>query len=240
MVDFQCPGSSRFKKPEPEDIVCPHCGSDVEIWTDEINTTCPNCKRIVTRSLAPSCFDWCRYAKKCAGDTIYSTYMKNKTLSMRDVILKEMENYFGEDKKRIDHAKKVLKFAEEILKKEQGDWHIVIPVSILHDIGIKEAKKKYGSSGGSYQEKEGPRIAERILLKFGLKRGDVNEICEIIAHHHSPGEIDTMNFKILYDADTLVNFKDEIKNISRKKLPDIIKRTFFTLTAKRIAEKLYC
>ena len=39
----------------------------------------------------------------------------------------------------------------------------------------------------------------KILLETGLKKEDIAEICEMIAHHHSPGKIDTENFRILQD-----------------------------------------
>ena len=56
---------------------------------------------------------------------------------------------------------------------------------------------------------EGPPIAREILTGLGFEKGQVEEICEIIGHHHSPGKINTTNFKILYDAEWLVNLKDE-------------------------------
>ena len=132
-----------------------------------------------------------------------------------------------------------MSFAEELLKTEECDWHIVIPASILHDIGIKEAEKKYGSSAGPYQETEGPAIARGILLKMGLKKGDIEEICDIIAHHHSPGEIDSLNFKVLYDADWLVNLKDEVKTKDKDKLRRIIAKIFLTVTGKELAKKMF-
>jgi len=39
----------------------------------------------------------------------------------------------------------------------------VIPASILHDVGIKAAEEKHGSSAGHFQELEGPEIARKIF-----------------------------------------------------------------------------
>lgn len=237
-IEF-CPGAQKFRQPQPEFIKCPSCGTEVEIWSDEVKATCPKCKKDVTRGEAQSCFDWCKYAKECAGTEVYNKYMKNKAMTIRGCLIKELEEYFGEDKKRIEHAKKVLSYAEEILKKEKADWHIVIPASILHDVGIKEAEKKYGSSAGHYQEKEGPDIARKILIKLGLRKEDMDEICEIIAHHHSPGKIDTQNFKVLYDADWLVNLRDEVDIKDKVKLKKAIQKIFLTKRGKELAEKTY-
>ncbi len=80
---FECPGSQKFKHPQPETIKCRFCGEGVEIWTDEFQVTCPNCKKKVTRETGQSCLDWCRYAKECVGEDVYVNYMKNKSKDIR-------------------------------------------------------------------------------------------------------------------------------------------------------------
>jgi len=158
--------------------------------------------------------------------------MNTEMFTLRQNLLKELEEYFGDDTKRINHAKKVLGFAEELLKKENADWRIVIPASILHDVGIKVAEQKYGLSLGKLQEKEGPAIARNILMKVGLnKEEEIMEICDIIAHHHSPGKINPQNFEVLYDADWLVNLKDEVDTKNKAKLRKIIEKVFLTHSA---------
>jgi len=236
-MTFKCPGSHGFIQPKPELFKCPHCGEEVEIWTDEIKAVCPNCKRAVMKNSENSCLDWCKYAKECVGEKIYLRYMGNKLVNTKYKLLKELKEYFKDDIKRINHARNVMKFAEEIMEKEKADWHIVIPASILHDIGVKAAEAKYGSSKSCYQEKEGPPIARDILLRMGLKREDIDEICEIIANHHTPGKINTQNFKVLYDADLLVNLSDKLNSYDKKKLKDLINKDFLTRTGKKIAKK---
>lgn len=238
-LDF-CPGSSKFKRPEPENIKCSKCGSEVEIWSDEIQVTCPSCNYKILREFkGASCLDWCKYAKECVGDTTYNKYVKDKAITTKEKMLKELEDYFGTDTKRINHAKKVLDYAEELLRQENADWHIVVPAAILHDVGIKAAEEKYGSNAGHLQEKEGPEIAKKILQKLSLKKEDIEEICTIIAHHHSPGKVDTQNFKVLYDADWLVNLKDEVDTKDKAKLKEVINKVFLTETGRSLAEKIY-
>ena len=170
---------------------------------------------------------------------MYDKYIRNKAVTMKTKLLKELENYFGDDTKRIDHAKKVMNYAEDLLREEKGDLHIIIPTCILHDVGIKAAEEKNGSSAGHYQEKEGPGIARKILLKYGFKKEDIDQICEIIVHHHTPGKVNTNNFKILYDADWLVNLKGEVNVKDKEKFKAIINKAFLTKTGKIIAQKLY-
>lgn len=73
-----CPGAKRFKQPWPEIIKCPFCSAEVEIWTDEAQATCSECKNKVTRQQEQSCLEWCEYARECVGENIYNKYMKNK------------------------------------------------------------------------------------------------------------------------------------------------------------------
>ena len=234
----KCPGQDP-RKARAEGIICSNCGYLAEIFSDEIKVKCPKCQSLICKERLPSCVDWCKAAKECVGEENYKLYTQGKVLFLKDKLIKELEDYFGSDAKRIAHAKKVMEFAEGILKQEKADWNIVMPASILHDVGIKPAEEKYGSNAGYLQEKEGPEIARKILLKLGVKKEDIAEICRIIACHHSPGEIDTINFKVLYDADWLVNLKDELKDSDQEKIGKLIDKVFLTKTGRVMAEGIY-
>lgn len=69
-LNKSCPGSGLLKSPVPETIECPQCHGEVEIWSDEIKTTCPNCKSTVFKERIPSCVDWCKFAEKCVGPDV--------------------------------------------------------------------------------------------------------------------------------------------------------------------------
>ena len=93
-MPFECPGSERFKQPKPEYLKCPSCGEEVEIWSDEVQTACHKCKGRVSRKDSTNCLDWCKYAKECVGTQKYNTYLKNKSIIMKDILIEEMERYF--------------------------------------------------------------------------------------------------------------------------------------------------
>ena len=161
---------------------------------------------------------------------------------MKDIradLTRAMEDYFGGDIRRIDHAHRVTDYAEELLTLEAGDYTVVMAAAVLHDIGIHQAQEKYGSTSGRYQEKEGPPIARRILTRLGFKPEPIEEICTIIAHHHSPGKITTRNFSLLYDADWLVNLRDEYDIQDREKLSKVIERVFLTPSGRALARQTY-
>lgn len=158
---------------------------------------------------------------------------------MRDTLIEEMKKLFGKDQKRIDHALAVLSYAEQIQQSEGGDSLIVSAAAILHDIGIHEAERKYNSPAGKYQEIEGPPIAEEILKRHNVAPEAVEHICRIIANHHSAKDIDTIEFRVLWDADWLVNIPDEFGDASKEKLQQIIDRTFKTDKGRQMAMKQF-
>jgi putative nucleotidyltransferase with HDIG domain len=150
-----------------------------------------------------------------------------------------MKNVFGQDQKRIEHALAVLDYAEQIQNAEGGDPLIVRAAAILHDIGIHEAEHKHGSSAGKYQEIEGPPIADEILEKDDIPAEAIEHICKIIANHHSDKNINTIEFRIVWDADQIVNLRTDSSEVSNEKLQEIIDKRFKTDEGRRIAAELF-
>lgn len=133
--------------------------------------------------------------------------------TLKEALIVELKSFFGEDIRRINHALKVLAFCEEIMEKEKpADKEVVIASAILHDIGIREGERLFNSSAPRYQEELGPPMAREILAKIGMNFLSIQKVCDIIAHHHHPTRYlrnfpdeDPLAFKILVDADLLVN-----------------------------------
>jgi HD superfamily phosphodiesterase len=158
---------------------------------------------------------------------------------MTDRIIEKMIRYFGTDIRRINHALKVYGFASCIARRENlsdNETRIVDIVAVLHDIGIHEAEKKYNSTSGKYQEKEGPEIARNILSDEEIDIETINRICFIIGNHHSYQKIDGLDFQIIVEADFLVNFfEDEMPKHSIESV-----RTYFnTKTGISMIDSIY-
>jgi HD superfamily phosphohydrolase YqeK len=241
---MKCPGTDmKFWKPgDIFDINCPKCGKRVEFFKDEVKRKCRCGHVIVNPKIDFACAEWCPYAEQCVGPIPEEVKAKQKQElreSARERIAFEMKKYFGTDFKRVNHALKAARHAEQILKVEGGNPLVVLGAAFLHDIGIHEAEKKYGSTSGSYQEKEGPPIAREILNRLEIEEEIVEEICDIIGHHHHPREEESLHFQILFEADWLVNIEEEGFSQDREKVERLIGKVFRTATGRKIAEDLY-
>jgi hypothetical protein len=241
---MKCPGQDmRFWKPgDIFDTPCPKCGRRVEFFKDEVKRKCACGHEIVNPKLDFGCAQWCPYAEQCVGTVPEEVKERQKAEQkdlLRERIALEMKKYFGTDFKRVNHATNVARYAEQILKIEGGNPLVIMGAAYLHDIGIHEAERKYGSPSGHYQEMEGPPVAKEILERLNVQKEMIAEICDIIAHHHSPREEESLNFQILFEADWLVIIEEDGISKDRKRLDELIGRVFRTGTGKQMAEKLY-
>lgn len=238
---MRCPGQdSRYWKPEAIfEVPCPKCGTPLEFFKDEPTRRCKKCgHKAVNPRMDFGCAAYCKYAEQCLGDLPPELLAQRQEL-LKDRVAIEMKRFFNKDFKRIGHATKVARYAEQICREEKGDLAIVLAAAYLHDIGIKEAEAKYQSTDGKYQEELGPPIAREILTNLGANPEIIAEVCDIIGHHHHPRAEESTNFKILYDADMIVNLEEskQENKLSPEKLASIIAKKFLTESGRKLAKK---
>lgn len=123
-----------------------------------------------------------------------------------------MIEFFGNDRRRIAHALKVYAYAVTIaelegLSPEKRDMTAM--AALLHDVGVRIAEEKYGSCTFRQQEEMGPAAAAEILSARNIAPAFIDRIKFLIAHHHSPQAGEDIDFRILLEADFLVNFEEE-------------------------------
>jgi hypothetical protein len=68
-----------------------------------------------------------------------------------------------------------------------------------------------------------------------------DEVCDIIGHHHHPRQDETLNFKVLYDADLIANIEDSAKKKepTKEHLEKLIEKNFLTKTGRQRARDLF-
>lgn len=238
---MKCPGQDTryWKLGAIFEAKCPKCGHKVEFFKDDTTRRCKKCgNRFVNPEMDFGCASYCQYAEQCLGN-LPPELLAEKDDLLKDRVAIEMKHYFWKDFRRIGHAANVARYAEQIVREEKGDPAVVLCAAYLHDIGIHEAERKYNSVAARYHEKEGPPIAREILSKLGARAKLIDEVCNIIGHHHHPRDKETLNFKIVYDADLIVNLQERYKDreIERERLSEIIEEKFLTDTGKRLARE---
>jgi len=136
----RCPGMDmKFWKPQDVfEVACPACETAIEFWKDEPVRQCPECSAEVRNPrINLGCAQWCEHAEECLG----SAAAKAEDEPVRNRLISAMKKVFGTDRRRIAHSLLVLKYAEEILEKEDASPQVVIAAAVLHDIGIHQAEK---------------------------------------------------------------------------------------------------
>ena len=239
---MKCPGQdSRYWKPGSIfEAKCPKCGTEAEFFKDDTTRKCKNCgHRFLNPSMDFGCASYCQYAEQCIGDLPPELIAQKENL-LKDRVAIEMKRYFKQDFKRIGHSTRVARYAEKIGKKENGNLAVILPAAYLHDIGIKEAERKHQSTAAKYQEEEGPAVAKDILDGLGARDELVEEVCDIVGHHHHPRSEETVNFKCIYDADMIVNLEEKQKEnpTASDKLEDIIENAFLTENGRHLAKQI--
>ncbi|MEW5909234.1 MAG: HD domain-containing protein [Thermodesulfobacteriota bacterium] len=159
----------------------------------------------------------------------------------------------------IDHVRISARFARLLLKAEGGDEKIVLPAILLHDVGWSAVPAEslvlaYGvrAKGNRFlklnrtHEIQGAAIAKKILFDIGYPGSLISIIAAIIKRHDSGKKADSIEEKIVKDADKLwrfskVGFWEEAKRqgISPMELHEYLSKKyhgwFFTQKALEIA-----
>lgn len=239
---MKCPGQdSRYWKPGAIfEEKCPKCGHIVEFFKDDTARKCHHCDhRFINPKMDFGCASYCEFAEQCLG-TLPPELLAQKEDLLKDRVAIEMKRYFKTDFRRIAHATRVARYAEQIGKAESGNLAVILCAAYLHDIGIHEAERKYNSTAAKYQEQEGPPIARSILEKLEAKEVLIEEVIDIVGHHHHPRDEETINFKVIYDADLIVNLEETQKEEPRdiEKLERVIETSFLTKGGKEKAREI--
>ena len=157
-----------------------------------------------------------------------------------NTVLEKMIEFDAGDPKRIQHFVKVYTFASAIGKGEGLSPHqqeILEIAAILHDIGIHASEEKYGSPAGKYQEIEGPALAKALLKPLGYDEELMDRVAYLIGHHHTYNEVDGIDYRILLEADFLVNSYED--SLSKKSIIAFREKVFETATGKKFLNDMF-
>lgn len=165
---------------------------------------------------------------------------KHYDFNIINEITKDMIDFFKDDTHQINHALKVYGFAKTIGKLENipENKQLALEIAaVLHDIGIPESMRKYGSGIGKYQEVEGPPIAREILKNYKVHDEIKERVYYLIGNHHSYNNIDDIDFQILVEADFFVNIYE--KNLDKDQILSIKNKYFKTISGIELIDSMY-
>lgn len=157
-----------------------------------------------------------------------------------DLLEEKMMLFNRHDPMRIHHLMKVHRFAQMIGRMEHLDEHtqfITECAALIHDIGIRPAEEKFGSSNGKLQEQEGPSYAKKMLKELFFDETDIVRICYLVGHHHTYTSIDGIDYQILVEADFLVNFYED--HLDEHTIQTVYQNIFQTAAGKKLCRLCY-
>lgn len=219
---------------------CPECGHPMEFFKDDATRRCAGCKKkIVNPRMDFGCAAYCKFAEQCLG-TLPEEFVAKRDDLFKDRVAVEMKKYLGTDFKRIGHAAKVANFAEKIGKQEKADLPVILCAAYLYNIGAKNAQEKYGSCEPEDIQKESPAVARELMEKLGAKEELIHQVIELVGcHDHSSGD-DSLNQKVLHDADMLTHMAacEKKNSIDEEEFCIKLDRLFLTSAGNRLARQV--
>jgi len=226
---MKCPGQdSQYWKPGAVfEVKCPKCGNEVEFFRDDPTRKCSKCgHRFLNPGLDFGCASYCQHADQCIGNLPPELLAQKEDL-LKDRVAIEMKRYLRHDFKRVGHAIRVARYAEQIGREEGGNLAVILCAAYLQDLGPGP------------EDREAASLAREILTRLGAKEGLVDEVCDVIARVHEPGENNAIDVKVLHDAAMVAELEEKQKEKTDDEAQPglMIETSFLTESGRRLGEK---
>ena len=216
---MRCPGQDMryWKHDSIFEIKCPYCGNPIEFFKDDSTKRCKNCgKRVPNPKMDFGCAAYCQFAEQCLGD-LPPELMESREDMLKNRVAVEMKKYFKKDFKKISHALKISRYAEQIGKEEGVPLGIVLCAAYLADFDDLDKAKE-------------------ILEKLGAKEELINEVMNILT-----GDVQNKNYEVINDAKIITQIQDDLKDekISKEDAKKLVETKILTETGKKKAKTLF-
>jgi hypothetical protein len=236
---MKCPGQdTRYWKPGAIfEVECPNCGHRAEFFKDESTRRCKICgAKLVNPRMDFGCAAYCKFAEQCLGE------LPPELLAQRDDLLKdriaiEIKRHFKGDSKRIDHATRVAGYAEKIAAEEKGNPAVVLSAAYLCKMGVKEGESEQGAADPQRQYREALQLAREILARVGAREDLIEEVCTILGHQGGVRIEDTVNAKVVHDADLIARLEEQQSEtgMPAETLAECTEESFLSKTGQEMA-----
>ncbi len=197
---MKCPGQDmQFWKPgDIYEVDCPGCGRTVEFFKDDTARRCGHCgHRFANPKMDFGCAAYCPYAEQCIGDLPPEVAAQQENL-LKDKVAIAVKRHFARDFKRIGHASRVARFAEQIAREEKASLAVVLTTAYLLEV-----------DNLAHQSDGEPSVARGILEQVKARPELADQVCELIAHCHRSGNHASVEARIIHDADLLARLEEQ-------------------------------
>ena len=154
--------------------------------------------------------------------------------------IQKMIEFYKGNRHDVNHFLKVWAMAKTIGELEGLDRHtqeVLELAAVIHDIACPVCRVKYGNTNGSNQEKESPELVENFLKDVEIDDEMKERINYLVSHHHTYTNVDGLDYRILLEADFLVNADES--EMSENAVETARERVFETNTGKKLLTSIY-
>ena len=160
-------------------------------------------------------------------------------ITVSEAIVKMISDWGG-SQHDICHFLKVLAYAKTIGEMEgisAEEQQTLEFAAIVHDIACPELRKKYGNAPWDLQERFGPPLVREFYQDAGMEEKMLSRICYLVGNHHTITNVDGMDYRILLEADFLVNAGEQ--ESYRENVNEFREKVFKTKTGLELLEKMF-
>ncbi|MBW2284494.1 MAG: HD domain-containing protein [Deltaproteobacteria bacterium] len=228
---MKCPGqdSRYWKENAIFEVKCPKCNAEVEFFKDDTTRRCGKCgHKFLNPQLDFGCASYCKYAEQCIG-TLSPELLAQKEDLLKDRVAIEMKRFFKQDFRKIGHARRTARYAEEIGRGENANPAVILTASYLHNVGWEHT----AGAGDSPEARE-------ILEKLGAREELTDEVMAILEHIRRGTPTDNADAATVQDACTIAMIEEELKTGSPapSDLKSRIDNTLDTESGRKLAKKV--
>jgi hypothetical protein len=208
---MKCPGQdTQYWKPGAIfEAACPRCGATVEFFKDDTSRKCRGCgQRFVNPQMDFGCAAYCPYAEQCLGDLPPELVAQKEDL-LKDRVAAAVKRQLKADFRRIGHAARRARHAEEIGKRSSASLPLVLMAAYLWDLDE-------GRSNGDLPE------ARAILDQLKAPPPLVEHVCALIAGRGVLAGDRPPEYEMVADAEAIAALEEAHK--TQPMLPAVLEQ----------------
>lgn len=230
---MRCPGQDRryWNEDAVFDVPCPECGAAVEFFKDETSGRCTKCgHRFRNPGIDFGCATWCSLAEQCLGFVPEGDAVAKSTEgALAGRLIQQIGEEFKDAPPRMISALKSFHHAKELVANEGGVPRIALAASLLLEVTASPEDE----SNAAFDDRL--NRAQQMLQDAGADEATAQGVSEIIGCCRSGEELDSIEFRIVCDADRLARLTTEYSPDQHDEIEAIIRDQLITDTAKQRA-----